>query len=169
LAWLLQHRNGENYTADFYPLTRADLQNMRKSEGWTRGLDWKYFLDKVDTQVYKLVVHGDDEIQGCIAFINDFNEFALVELIEKAPVNRKPNMQFSNIAAVMLAFASKSILDLGGLGYICFEPKTGLSKHYENTYNAKFYNPRLNLMTILEVDAKRLIGLYYIERSDNHA
>jgi hypothetical protein len=133
---------------------------MPKSKGWTRGFDWGDFIGKDDVQAYKLVVDGDSEIQGCIALTNE-GDFAIVDLIEKSPVNRKPHEQFSNVTGVMFAYASKIIVDQGGLGYLCFEPKTGLATHYERTYNAKFHNPRLNLMTILEVDARRLIGLYY--------
>lgn len=138
MTWLLQHRNGEVYHAQFHRLARADLRQMQKSKGWTRGFNWGEYLDGTDVQTYKLVVCGDTEIQGCIAFVND-GDFAYVELIEKAPNNRKPQEQFLNITGVMFAFASKIVIDHGGLGYLCFEPKTGLTTHYERTYNAKFY------------------------------
>lgn len=44
VSWKLVHRDGEVYDAGFSPLTRNDLIHLKKSDGWSRGIDWGIYL-----------------------------------------------------------------------------------------------------------------------------
>lgn len=162
MGWSLNHRNGEQYPAVFSPLTREDLQKLRKSLGWTQGLNWSKYLHPSSTiQAYKLTITGHSAIQGCIAI--DLREgYVFVDLVEKSPNNRKPQQEFLNAGDVLIAFACKVSVDAGFGGYTALIPKSGLEETYLNKYRFRWTNPRLRLMGLEEVEAQRLIALYYV-------
>lgn len=65
MSWNLIHRNGESYPGAFNLLTQADLPQLKKSDGWSRELDWSVFLQKdQEYTAYKLHIVGDNLILG---------------------------------------------------------------------------------------------------------
>ncbi|QGQ95663.1 hypothetical protein EHS13_12595 [Paenibacillus psychroresistens] len=165
MTWKLNHRNGEIYDAGFSLLTRADLPLIRKSEGWSRGLNWsEYFQKNHEYTAYKLHIIGNNInniIQGLIAIA--FREgYVELELTEKAPLNRKPSQQFINAGEVLFAQACLFSLENGGDGYVLLKAKTGLMEYYIDHYGMEVVNSKQRLLAIPPLEAKRLIGLYYI-------
>jgi len=164
MDWSLIHKNDEHYLAEFSLLTRVDLQQLKKAHGWSRGINWsKYLRSNSNIQAFKLNVIGDNAIQGCVAI--DVREgYVFIDMIEKAPNNRKPREDFKNAGDLLIAFACKISVDHGFSGYVSLIPKSGLEQTYLNKYRFQWTNPRLRLMGLDEVEAQRLIALYYIER-----
>ncbi|MCM3289191.1 hypothetical protein M3661_03510 [Paenibacillus sp. MER 180] len=165
MSWTLIHRNGEHYEGDFSLLTKTDLVQLKKNNGWTRGLNWGAYLQKNEEfTAYKLQVIGDTHIQGLIAVaIRD--GYVELALVEKSKHNRKPVQQFRNIGEVLFAQACLLSVENNGDGYVLLRAKTGLINHYIHYYRMEVVNSRQQLMAIPPVEAKRLIELYYRQRS----
>jgi hypothetical protein len=165
LSWQLNHRNSEVYIGEFSSLTRTDLSQLRKSDGWSRGLNWNIYLQKNhEYTAYKLRIIGNDTIQGLIAVA--FREgYVELELAEKAPFNRKPIQQFTNAGEVLFAQACLFSLENGGDGYVLLKAKTGLMEYYIDHYGMEVVNSKKRLLAIPPVEAKRLVELYYRQGS----
>lgn len=159
LFWTLIHNNNEQYQADFKLLEFSDRQQVLKSNGWSKGFDWfSYLQPQNECTAYKLVVHGNNDIQGLIALCPQEN-YVIVDLVEKAPHNHEPHVVFVNTADVLFGFACKFSKDLGFEGFISFYSKTVLVNHYIRKYGA--YPLGNRKLAIGSVEANRLIELYY--------
>lgn len=162
MSWKLIHQNGEVYPADFRLLSKSDLVHIKKSEGWSRGLNWStYLASNHEFTAYKLHITGNPIIQGLIAIaIKD--GFVEVDLIEKAPFNRKPRNEFINVGEVLFGLACQTSFDNNGEGYVLLQAKTGLLEHYIDHYGMEVVNSKKRLLAIPTVEANRLIELYLV-------
>jgi hypothetical protein len=165
LSWKLIHRNGEIYNGEFSLLTRNDLPQLKKNNGWSRGLNWSTYLrNGHEFTAYKLHIVGNHTIQGLIA-IAVREGYVELELAEKAPSNRKPMQQFTNAGEVLFGHACLVSLQNGGDGYVLLRAKTGLMEYYIDYYGMEVVNSKQRLLAIPPVEAQRLIELYYIQGS----
>lgn len=162
MSWKLIHRSGETYQSEFSVLSKSDLTQLKKSNGWSRGLNWSTQLaSNNEFTAYKLHITGNPIIQGLIAVaIRD--SFVEVDLIEKAPTNRKPKHEFINTAEVLFALAGQLSFNHNGDGYVLLQSKTGLMEHYIDHYGMEVVNSKKRLLALPSVEAKRLIDLYLI-------
>ncbi|GBG08548.1 hypothetical protein PAT3040_03135 [Paenibacillus agaridevorans] len=162
MNWKLIHQSGETYQADFSLLSKSDLVQLKKSDGWSRGLNWStYLASNHECTAYKLHITGNPIIQGLIAIaIKD--GFVEVDLIEKAPFNRKPRNEFINVGEVLFCLACQTSFDNNGEGYVLLQAKTGLLEHYIDHYGMEVVNSKKRLLAIPTVEANRLIELYLI-------
>ncbi|WP_240416631.1 hypothetical protein [Paenibacillus periandrae] len=165
MSWNLIHRNSEIYTAKFSLLTRLDLPQLKKSDGWSRGFDWSVYLRKNhEYTAYKMQVVGNNSIQGLIA-IAIREGYVELDLAEKAPTNRKPMEQFLNAGDVLFAQACLISMENNGDGYVLLKAKTGLMEYYIDHYGMEVVNGKQRLLAIPPVEAKGLIELYYRQGS----
>ena len=94
MSWRLIHRNGKVHQAELSLLSKSDVVELKKSDGWSRGFNWSEYLAKTsEFSAYKLHITGKLSIQGLIA-IAVRDGFVEVDLIEKAPMNRKPKNEY---------------------------------------------------------------------------
>ncbi|PZM67196.1 hypothetical protein [Paenibacillus dendritiformis] len=165
MSWNLIHCNGETYPGVFNLLLRDDLAQLKKSNGWSHGLDWSIFLKKNQEYIaYKLHIVGDNLIQGLIA-IAIRKGYVELALAEKAARNRKPTHEFKNVGEVLFAQACLFSLENNGDGYVLLRAKTGLMDHYVHHYGMEVINKKQRLLAIPPVEATRLIELYYKQGS----
>ncbi|MEK0313820.1 hypothetical protein [Cohnella sp. 56] len=165
MSWKLIHRAGEVYDADFSPLTRKDMVQLRKSDGWTRGIDWGIYLQPNQPfSAYKLQIMGDTSIQGLvsIAIREGFVELALAE---KAPFNRKPTQRFINAGELLFAKACKTSLEKNGEGYVLLQAKSNLIAHYIDYYGMEVVNVKNRHLAIPPIESRRLVEVYWDQRS----
>ncbi|QHW35701.1 hypothetical protein GZH47_32940 (plasmid) [Paenibacillus rhizovicinus] len=123
---IVHRRSKEHYPVEFQPLTSRDVQRMVKDGGpnsWEPAFDWSLYFRYNRTEVYKMVIKGNDYIQGCIAF-EIKEDHVYVHLIESAPHNFK-GKEFEMIGEHMLAFACKRSEQLGFEGAVALQSKTG--------------------------------------------
>ncbi|MBD3921550.1 hypothetical protein H8B09_22470 [Paenibacillus sp. PR3] len=112
--------------------------------------------------MFKMVIRGDDEIQGCIA-LEIKEDHIFVHLIESAPHNFKGKM-FDLIGEHLLGFACKISEELGYEGAVAFQSKTGpkslpLMRYYVG-HRIRADHLGHGYMIIDGSSAKRLIMIY---------
>lgn len=106
-----------------------------KKEG--RKFDWS--IPQIDScEVYELFVNGDARVQGRIAVKHIYNEkYTYLELIEAAPQNVGYNGEYEEVGAHLFAIACELSFRADNEGYVQFEPKTRLIKHFQEKIGAK--------------------------------
>jgi predicted phosphoribosyltransferase len=82
-----------------------------------------------------------------------------MDLLETAHFNRNKNKMYLGVAGNLVAFACKLSLELGFEGYIAFNAKTSLIKHYELTLGA--VNSSGQKMMINPKESLKLINQYF--------
>ena len=136
----LEHRlSGEMYDTEVRLLTKSDLPELSE---W--GFQWKnYFsVEFKSAEIYKLIIKGQDRIEG-IVFLEDKKDHVFVHLVENAPWNIGGNKkEFLGVGAHLFAIACRQSLDLGYDGYVAFDAKTDLIKHYQEELAAELYGRR---------------------------
>ena len=80
-------------------------------------------------------------------------------LIESAKFNKGRNKLYAGIPGNLVAFACKLAFERGYEGYLAFDAKTILIKHYEETLYATHFKG--TKMFIETVAANRLIKQYF--------
>lgn len=133
--WWLEDPNGGLYRAVFSPLTVGDTQQMRVSQGWSKGLTWRNELYRPGNSVWKITDMETKTIQGVIS-LREKRDHVYVNLIESAPHNRSHPKIFVNIARVLIAFAGKRSIEIGADGFIALKPKDSLRNYYVENFRA---------------------------------
>lgn len=153
---LLHIRSGETYPITFLLLQPYDVEDHMQD--WDAAFDWSIYFGQPGFEVYKMVVTGNDVIQGVIA-IERKSDHVYIHLIESAPHNRY-DTQFKYVGLHLVAFACKRSVDLGHDGFVALRSKTHprLMQYYMNLVGATHISG--GNMVIDESVAKRLIMLY---------
>jgi hypothetical protein len=137
-------------------LTLKDLSFIHKSD-WQ--FDWiKEFKDKTKA-VYKLTtVNNPIIIQGLLS-LEDKEDHIFMHLIESSKFNKGKNKVYLGVPGNLVAFACKVSVDKGYQGFLAFDAKTALIKHYQETLHATHFRERR--MFIETNAALRLISQYF--------
>ncbi len=151
---LLHFRSGETYPVSFLALQPYDIEDQMQD--WNDSFDWTVYFGHRGVEVYKMVIRGNDVIQGVIA-LERKEDHVWVHLIESLPDERK---EFDLIGEHLLAIACKRSMELGLDGVVAFQSKTRsrLMMYYINDVGAAHFGG--GLMVIEEPVAKRLVMLY---------
>ncbi|KRE35617.1 hypothetical protein [Paenibacillus sp. Soil522] len=151
---LLHIRSGETYPISFLALQPYDIEDQMHD--WEEGFDWSVYFGQRGIEVYKMVIRGNDVIQGAIA-LECKEDHVWVHLIESIPHERK---EFSWIGLNLLALACRRSVDMGFDGAVAFQSKTTvkLMQYYMGVVGASHFGG--GLMAIDEAVAERLIMLY---------
>jgi len=148
--------DGSVYDTTVTQLSSADKNQIRKSE-W--NFDWHLELSIKNRKVYKLSTCADlATIQGMISF-EIKSDHIYLHLIESASFNRGKTKLYLGVPGNLVAFACKSSFACGFGGYVAFDAKTVLIKHYQETLYATHF--RGTKMYIETSAALRLINKYF--------
>lgn len=147
---------GEVFDTVVVRITSKDLVFIHKSE-WQ--FDWsKEFKDKTK-EVYKLTtVNNPKIIQGLIS-IQDKEDHIFMHLIESSKFNKGNDKVYFGVPGNLVAFACKVSFDKGYQGFLAFDAKTALIRHYQETLHATHF--RGLRMFIETTAALRLISQYF--------
>lgn len=150
---LLHIRSREEYPIAFLPLHPHDMNQL---QDWNEAFDWSIYFGKARVEVYKMVLRGNDVIQGVIA-LERKEDHIWVHLIESIPEQRK---EFKRIGLHLLALACKRSIELGFEGAVALQSKTSpkLMQYYSRVIGATHIGG--GLFIIDETVAERLIMLY---------
>ena len=150
---------GESFETQVVPITKADLKEITKKNGWL--FDWKFELSQWERQVYKLITEKEPSaIQGLVSFEKwDKEKFIYMHLIESAPFNVGKEKIYKGVCGNLVAYGCKLSKECGFDGYLSFDAKTVLIKHYKETLGAKYYGGQK--MGIEPKEADRLINSYF--------
>lgn len=109
--------------------------------------------------VFKLVIQKNETIiQGLIS-LSDRNDHLYMNLIESAKFNKGKSKIYAGVAGNLVAFACKLAFTKEYEGYVAFDAKTALIKHYQETLFATHF--RGTKMIIETPAANRLIVHYF--------
>ena len=142
---IVEVRSNKSFDTEALPFARAEALKIHKKDGWK--FNWKSESKDQDRQLFKLVIHGADDIQGLVS-IEVMENYIEMHLIENAPANFGHEKAYAGCAGNLVAFACKISFDLGFDGFVSFRAKTELFDHYEQTLGAeKIFKDRMQIAT----------------------
>jgi len=148
----------DNFKTQVIELSKKDIKSLKKVD-WL--FDWKAELKQNDKTIYKLVILDNQTvIQGLIS-LQDRGDHIFMSLIESSKFNRGKNKLYLGVPGNLVAFACKLSFDKGYNGYVSFESKTKLKKHYQQTLGAHILFG--NFMAINTHAALKLVKQYFSE------
>jgi hypothetical protein len=147
---------GEVFDTEVVQLTAKALKYISKAD-WQ--FDWRKEVKDSTKEVYKLTtINNPTIIQGLLS-IEDKQDHVFMHLIESSKFNKGKYKVYLGVPGNLVAFACKVSVDKGYQGFLAFDAKTALIKHYEETLYATHFR---GLRMFIETDsALRLISQYY--------
>ncbi len=147
---------GEVFDTEIVRLTNVDIKQIKKGE-WQ--FDWHKELKDKTKEVYKLTtVNNPTIIQGLIS-IEDKQDHIFMHLIESSKFNKGKSKIYIGVPGNLVAYACKVSVDKGYEGFLAFDAKSALIRHYEQTLHATHFR---GLRMFIETSAAlRLISQYF--------
>lgn len=148
--------SGDIFDTDVIQIFSKDTRQIKKAD-WQ--FNWKGQLKLADREVYKLVIRDNVKIiQGLIS-LSDRGDHIYMNLIESVKFNKGKTKIYAGVPGNLVAFACKLAFAKGYEGYVAFDAKTSLVKHYQDTLYATHF--RGTKMMIETPAAIRLINQYF--------
>lgn len=146
----------EVFDTEIVRMVNVDTKQIGKAE-WQ--FDWHKELKDKTKEVYKLTtVNNPTIIQGFIS-IEDKQDHVFMHLIESAKFNKGKNKVYIGVPGNLVAYACKLSVDKGYEGFLAFDAKSILIKHYEQSLHATHFR---GLRMFIEPSAAlRLISQYF--------
>ena len=121
--------------------------------------DWIKELKDKTKNVYKLTtVNNPTIIQGLLS-IEDKQDHIFMHLIESSKFNKGKGKIYLGVPGNLVAYACKVSVDKGYEGFLAFDAKTTLIKHYQDSLGATYF--RGQRMFIETSAAMKLISQYF--------
>ena len=149
-------QTGEVFDTEIMRLTDKDIKQIKKAD-WQ--FDWSKELKDKSKEVYKLTtVNNPTIIQGLLS-IEDKQDHIFMHLIESAKFNKGKNKVYFGVPGNLVAYACKVSVNKGYEGFLAFDAKSTLIKHYQETlYATHFRGLRMFIETS---SALKLISQYF--------
>ena len=151
---------GEFVSTIYKKATQEELAALKK---------WKFnWLDKdlENTDIYKLCIVGNNDIQGLVALTDFQRDRAIyVNLAESAPHNVGKNKKYNGVGGHLFAIAADISYEKGYGGFIFMDAKNiELVQHYSKTLGAVLLGrPHPYRMFVDEENAVKLLNTYTLE------
>ena len=147
---------GEVFDTEIVKLTKSDINQIKKNE-WQ--FDWHTELKDKTKEVYKLTtVNNPSIIQGLVS-LEDKQDHIFMHLIESAAFNKGKGKVYFGVPGNLVAFVCKISVDKGYEGFLAFDAKSALIKHYEESLHATYFR---GLRMFIDTNAAlRLISQYF--------
>lgn len=148
--------SGDVFDTEVIQLTSKDIKQIKQSE-WL--FDWGKQLKLADREIFKLVIKDNTNILQGLISLSDRGEHIFMHLIESAKFNKGKNKIYAGVPGNLVAFACKLAFEKGYEGFLAFDAKTALIKHYQQTL---FATPFKGTKMFIETPAAlRLINQYF--------
>jgi hypothetical protein len=149
-------RTRETFDTEISQLKTKDAKLISKKD-WL--FDWKSEIVDKSKEVFKLsTVNNPSVIQGLIS-IEEKLDHIFMHLVESASFNRGKEKMYLGVPGNLVAFACKISSERGHEGFVAFDSKTILIKHYQETLGA--IQLRGQRMYLDDKAAQRLIYQYF--------
>ena len=147
---------GEVFDTEVVRLTVKDISQIKKAD-WQ--FNWAKEIKDKTKEVYKLTTANNPTIiQGLIS-IEDKQDHIFMPLIESAKFNKNKNKVYLGVPGNLVAYACKISVDKGYQGFLAFDAKTALLKHYQESLCATHFR---GLRMFIETNAAlRLISQHF--------
>jgi len=148
---------GEVFDTEVAKITWLEKRLIKKS-AWL--FDWHLELKAArQKEVFKLsTVNNPDIIQGLMCF-EDKKDHIFLHLLESAKFNKGKQKLYLGVAGNLVAFACRASFEKGYEGFVAFDSKTALIKHYEQSLGATHF--RGQRMFIETRAAESLVARYF--------
>ena len=148
--------SGDIFDTDVFRLFATGNKQINKAD-WQ--FKWHEQIKLKERETYKLVIKDNPKIiQGLIS-LSDQGDHIYMHLIESAKFNKGKQKIYTGVPGNLVAFACKYSFDKGYEGYLAFDAKTILVKHYQETLYATHFKG--TKMMIETPAANRLINQYF--------
>jgi hypothetical protein len=148
--------SGDVFDTEVFQLFAKDGKQINKVD-WQ--FKWKEQIKFPGRETYKLVIKDNPKIiQGLIS-LSDQGDHIYMHLIESTKFNKGKSKVYTGVPGNLVAFACKLSYDKGYEGYLAFDAKTALVKHYQETLYATHF--RGTKMIIESPAAQKLINRYF--------
>ena len=146
----------EVFDTEVVRLTLKDVSQIKKSD-WQ--FEWAKEIKDKTKEVYKLTtVNNPTIIQGLLS-IEDKQDHIFMHLIESSKFNKGKDKIYLGVPGNLVAYACKVAVDKGYQGFLAFDAKTALIKHYQESLYATHFR---GLRMFIETNAAlRLISQYF--------
>lgn len=114
-------------------LKDGNKREIKKNE-WV--FDWHLELKEPERDVYKLVTVNNPKIIHGLISIEDGKDHIYMHLLENAKFNKGKSKVYLGVAGNLVAFACKVSFEKKYEGFLAFNSKTALMKHYQDTLGA---------------------------------
>jgi hypothetical protein len=148
--------SGDVFDTEIFRLSVKDGKQIIESD-WQ--FDWKKQLKFSDREVYKLVIKDNPKIIQGLVSLSNRGDHIYMNLIESSIFNKGKSKVYSGVPGNLVAFACRLSFEKGLEGYVAFDAKTVLIKHYEETLYATHFKG--TKMMIETPAALRLINQYF--------
>jgi hypothetical protein len=147
---------GEVFDTDIFRLTEAESNQIIESD-WQ--FDWITELNDKTKAVFKLTtVNNPTIIQGLLS-IEDKQDHIFMHLIESSKFNKGKGKIYLGVPGNLVAYACKVSVEKGYEGFLAFDAKSSLIKHYKDTLGASHF--RGQRMFVETSSAIKLISHYF--------
>jgi hypothetical protein len=136
---------GEVFDTEVVRLTVMDIYQIKKYE-WQ--FDWSKEINDQSKEVYKLnTANNPTIIQGLLS-VEDKQDHIFMHLIESSKFNKGKNKIYLGVPGNLVAYACKVSVDRGYQGFLAYDAKASLIKHYqESLYATHFRGQRMFIET----------------------
>ncbi|GAB4018635.1 hypothetical protein [Spirosoma koreense] len=147
---------GEVFDTEIVRLASLDIRQIRRMD-WL--FNWHKELRDTTKEVYKLTtVNNPAIIQGLVS-IEDKQDHIFMHLIESSAFNKGKDKVYFGVPGNLVAYACKVSINRGYEGFVAFDAKSELIKHYQDTLQATHFR---GLRMFIETKAAlRLIAHYF--------
>jgi hypothetical protein len=147
---------GEVFDTEIVRMAVANKNQIRKTE-WQ--FNWHMELADSSKEVFKLTTQNNPMIIQGLLSIEDKDDHVFMHLIESAEFNKGKDKIYFGVPGNLVAYACKISMDRGYEGFLAFDAKTVLIKHYQESLHATHF--RGKRMFIETKAANRLISNYF--------
>lgn len=146
----------EVFDTEIVKLASVDAKQIKKAD-WQ--FDWHKELKDKTKEIYKLTtVNNSTIIQGLLS-IEDKQDHVFMHLIESAKFNKGKSKVYFGVPGNLVAYACKVSVDKGFDGFLTFDAKSALIKHYQESLHATHFR---GLRMFIEPNAAiKLISQYF--------
>ncbi len=147
---------GEVFDTEIIRLITEDKNQIRKGD-WQ--FDWYSELEDSTKEIFKLTTVKNPQIIHGLLSIEDKKDHIFMHLIESSKFNKGKNKIYLGVPGNLIAFACKVSMNKGYEGFLAFDAKSSLIKHYIETLHATHFR---GLRMFIETSAAlRLISQYF--------
>lgn len=147
---------GEIFNTEIVGLSEADKNQIKKNE-WQ--FNWHRELKDKSKDVYKLTTSNNPTIIQGLLSIEDKQDHIFMHLIESSKFNKGKEKMYLGVPGNLVAYACRVSVDKGYEGFLAFDAKSALIKHYEQTLHATHFR---GLRMFIETSAAlRLMAHYF--------
>jgi hypothetical protein len=148
---------GDVFNTEVIRLFEKDKSQIKKAD-WR--FNWHMELSNENRQVYKLIASEEKFIIQGLLSLEKKTDHIYMHLIESASFNYGKEKIYVGVPGNLVAYACKISFDYGFDGYVAFDAKTALIRHYQETLYATHF--RGSKMYIETPAALRLVRQYFI-------